>query len=204
MAGAVSLRVTGDSDTAMTPARPATSAGALAAQIAELVKPVLPRSVPLPPGYHVVGQGAFSAGVLEKTFGGWREALDAVGTAFRTFRLRRQPDYDVARRSLQGTPPTSGETIQRAAFGLPMEFRFRNTPGKARISLPESDRRGSPLFLTLDRLAGNRLAVVWCLFRARLTPGDRIRVDRSLAQAPGLDVVDEMLSQPFWASHRIA
>jgi CRISPR/Cas system CMR-associated protein Cmr1 (group 7 of RAMP superfamily) len=204
MAGAVSLRQTDSSDTAMIPAQPAASAAALATRFTELLEPGLRRTVPAPPGYHVIAQRAFSAGVLKTTFAGWREALDAVGAEFRKFRLRKQPDYDVARGALQGKPLARNETIRRAAFGLPIRFRFKGAQESLPVRLPESDRRGSPLFLTLERLADRRLAVVWCLFRARVAPGDHIRIGTSSAPAPGLEIVDEMLSQPFWSFHRIA
>lgn len=177
----------------------------LAARLRELIQPSLGRRMSSS-RYHIVATGTFKAGVLRRPFGTWREALDTIGGALRSFRLRREPDYSIARRVAEGQELAQGQTISRAAFGMPIQFRFRSLGGRRLdVAMDASDRRGSPLFLTLERLnARSAIAVVWCLFRSPLTPDGTIRVGHSSAPAPDLSIIDEMLGRSEWASHPVA
>lgn len=204
MAGAVHLAAARPQE--LVPVEPAADPAALAARLRALIGPVFGRRV-RDVRYHVVARGFFRAGVLLKTYQDWQTALDCVGTVIREFRSRRQPDYDLARAIIQGRPPDPRQTITRAAFGLPITFRFRSLQGQSvTVQLPESDRRGSPLFLTLERLEGGRLAVVWSLFRAPLTQDGRIQIRNSgtALPAPESELVERMLSEPAWRSHVVA
>ncbi|MBI2528925.1 MAG: type III-B CRISPR module RAMP protein Cmr1 [Candidatus Rokubacteria bacterium] len=225
LAGAVSLRTDAGGVVRKAPwiaDVPAKDTEELAQRVRGLLGPALARACQRPQ-YHVVAQGWFSAGVVTRTFPGWEMALDDVGSAYRLFRQfdppgsqrRRRPDYDVVKSVVARQPPPPGQTVTRAAFGLPIEFRFNSLSGspKERVTLPSREgekpgetRRGSPLFLTLDKLANGRLALIWCLFRSPLAPDGRIRVGPTDYPAPDLSrsIIDEMLGQPFWASHRIA
>ncbi|MGH7265540.1 MAG: RAMP superfamily CRISPR-associated protein [Candidatus Rokuibacteriota bacterium] len=204
MAGAVSLGTAG-------PVGPiawirAGTPDALAGRLRELIQPSLGRRVGQP-RYHIVASGAFRAGVLQRVFRTWREALDTIGSALRSFRLRREPDYSIAKGVAHGQRLAQGQTITRAAFGLPIQFRFRSLGGSGfGVEMEASDRRGSPLFLTLERLADplSPIAVVWCLFRSPLTPDGSIRIGQSSAPAPDLSIIDEMLRRPEFASHAVA
>lgn len=216
LAGAVSLR-------AASPAMPfqdraARDPGALARYLTSLLAAAPrargdSRSTGLP-GYHVVAPGVCRAGVLHEPFTTWEEAADTVGRMYARFRqfdppgstTRRRPDYDVAKSAATGTTPPPGQTVRRAAFGLPIGFRFNSLGGRrveARPNEKESDRRGSPLFLTLERLADGRLAVVWCVFRSRLVSDDVIRLDRVRTPAPDFSLIDEMLARDEWVSHSV-
>jgi CRISPR-associated protein Cmr1 len=147
--------------------------------------------------------------VLDRSFSSWWEALDAVGTTFKAFRLREPNDYQGIKAIL-----TRGRvilpTIKRAVFGLPLGFFFSSLykqlveqgvpQRKARAQasatvLPRSgDRRASPLFFRVLALPSSdepRYAVVVGLFRARFLPDDSLVVrprDRSIrpfyCQAP--------------------
>jgi CRISPR-associated protein Cmr1 len=203
MAGAVSLLATSPGSTLPTGHAP--NPEALAARLADLIGPAHRRRLPGPPRYHVIASTAFRAGVLRRSFADWRAALDAVGTFLREFRLRRQPDYDVAKHLVEGRQPHPGATITRAAFGLPLTFRFRSAQGRSlQVKLGSSDRRGSPLFLSLERLEDGGLAVVWSHFRAPLSPDGSVQAGTSRLTAPGHEAVDEMLRRSEWASHAIA
>jgi len=152
----------------------------------------------------VVGRGVFDAGVLKKTYEAWPEALNDVGSALRDFRSRRQPDYGVAKAVEEHADLAPGSTLERAAFGMPIQFRFRSLGWrgpKVSLSGGEGDRRGSPLFLTLERLKNGQLAVVWCLFRSALTPGGHIRVGGRELRAPALGIIEELLKQ--WRFHSV-
>jgi hypothetical protein len=204
MAGAVHLSAR--EPHAIFGAEPAPDPQALAARLKALIAPLLSRELRAP-RYHVVARGHFRAGVLREAFRSWGEALDEVGSALREFRLKRPPDYGLAKELVQGRPIPPGSAITRAAFGLPLTFRFRSLGGRSTtIQLPDSDRRGSPLFLTLEKLQGGRLAVVWSLFGGPLSAGGSllVRETRAPLAAPGQDVVEQLLREPVWASHLIA
>ncbi len=203
MAGAVHL--TANAPHPIFPAQPASDSAALARRLKDLIAPALVRTLQ-PARYHVVARDQFVAGVLRKAYGRWEDALDEVGSALRDFRWRRQPDYEIAKNLAQGRPVEPGKTIGRAAFGLPLSFRFSSLRGAppVMIQLPGSDRRGSPLFLTLERLQQGKLAVVWCLFHGPLGPG-RIAVRNRQIQMPEPDqgAIDALLREPAWSSHMI-
>jgi hypothetical protein len=214
LAGAVSLRAPEPPFLSESPKDPAT----LARRLTAVLTGLRPRGASLaqPPRYHVVADGVFRAGVLKRTFATWEEAAGEVGRSFGLFRRNRQPDKDIARAMVIGGPRPPG-TITRAAFGLPIGFRFsagtvevtagrgqappgRPTPGRDK---DDAGRRGSPLFLSLERLADGRLAVVWCCFGAQLTPDGQIQVGRTAMAAPDLSLIDELLNQDAWASHPV-
>jgi hypothetical protein len=236
MAGAVSLLAPRD-PTGLIAAVPAASPEHLASRIQGLLAPALARRCSNL-RYHIVARGAFSAGVLKDSFDSWQHALERVGEAYRDFRqfdppgsrCRRRPDYDVAKNALDGQQPGGLETITRAAFGLPIQFKFKSRQDRmAEIRLPKTDDfhgdrrgRGSPLFLTLERLEGGRLAVVWSWFRGPVTPDGKIAIqtfrrertaqgrerwvpDRDFAASePPVAILEDMLRQPAWNSHLIA
>lgn len=219
MAGALALTLA-RGDGPVVAASPAKDPDELAARLVALLagarKPLHPERPPARPAFHVVGQSLslpgrggqdsqwFSAGVLKRDYPNWGSALDAVGKAFSDFRRTLTADSELARRVGSGdAQPPQGRTIMRAAFGLPLTFRSGGRVS-ASVRPPTTDRRGSPMFLTLEQLAGDRLAVVWCLFRARLTLDDHMRVGSTPWPAPDFSVIDQMLKEPFWASHRIA
>jgi hypothetical protein len=197
---------------------PAADPASLAARLRNIIKPALDRRVTTPE-YHIVAPRWFSAGVLRTTFTGWRDAMDRIGEAYQQFRQfdppqsgrRRRPDYDVVKAALTGGPLPAGQTVTRAAFGLPILFRFRSAgvgTGEVRLTndpqtREKRDRRGSPLFLTLERFADSRVAVIWCLFRSPLTPEGKIAIGEKVAPAPDLSIIDQMLKQPLWNSHPI-
>jgi hypothetical protein len=169
------------------------------------------------PRYHVIGPRWFAAGVFKDTFRTWREAMDRVGESFQRFRQfepgntgRRQPDYAIAKAAVTNQPLPRGETITRAALGLPIQFRFRSERGKGvDVRFPDEpprrDRRGSPLFLTLEKLTQDRLAVVWCVFRSAVSPEGQILVGGRPLAAPDHSILDELLRHPDWqSSHMIA
>jgi hypothetical protein len=199
---------------------PATDPESLAARIQQLLAPALgPGRKVDSARYHVIAPRYFSAGVVKKPLPtpNWGAAMEAVGDAFREFRQfepgtnrRRQPDYAVAKDALRGRAPVAGKTITRAAFGLPIRFRFNSEGGKTvQAELPavgnmRRDRRGSPFLLTLEKLGDGRLAVVWCLFRSPLSPSGKIRIGEVTASAPDFGLVDEMLGRQQWDSYKIA
>lgn len=214
MAGAVFLRARDPEPAAPFRSKPAENPEDLARYLRELITPSATRT--LPSGsrlsdYHVVAAGTFRAGVLKKAYRSGEEAVGEIGRQYAQFRAEQRNDTDIARAAASGTPPPAG-TIRRAAFGLPIGFRLGGPPvqvlpgsGTGRgASRDTGARRGSPFFLTLERLADDRLAVVWCFFRSRLTEDERINVAGKTLPAPDLSLIDEMLRRPEWDSHVVA
>jgi CRISPR-associated protein Cmr1 len=56
-------------------------------------------------------------------YGDWAAALDVAGRRLQDFRVRRQPDYDRVKEALRSGRPLR-QTPERAAFGLPLTFRY--------------------------------------------------------------------------------
>lgn len=58
----------------------------------------------------------------------WPEALNSLGRTLQDFRVRRQPDYDIAKNHLLAAARAGGSPMRsapgRVTFGLPLAFRF--------------------------------------------------------------------------------
>jgi CRISPR-associated protein Cmr1 len=106
-----------------------------------------------------------------------KPALEALGASMRDFRNRREPDHREVALWLTGraTPPT----VERAAFGLPLPFRYSNggPRGVVQSSNREHDRRSSPVLLRVAKLGGAapQYVGVVVLFKAQfLPPGEQL------------------------------
>lgn len=95
--------------------------------------------------------------LLAEGFKNWEEALNAAGRKLQDFRVRRQPDYDDVKRALQSGQPVT-HAPERAAFGLPLTFRYSSLPGPSAEFVPtrhggqDRTRHASLLFIRLVRL----------------------------------------------------
>jgi len=92
--------------------------------------------------------------------GQWHRVLNELGRSLQEFRLRREPDYsDIKARLAHGRPLSHAP--ERAAFGLPLTFRFRATGKKtARFGAAigrETFHRWPSLLLLRPARLGNRL-----------------------------------------------
>ncbi|MGQ9681034.1 MAG: type III-B CRISPR module RAMP protein Cmr1 [Anaerolineae bacterium] len=110
--------------------------------------------------------------------GAWstaERAIDAVGDALRQYRSRREPDHARVARWLHGQ---AIPTVERAAFGLPIPYRYSDgrTSGTIQASMRDGgrgkpiDRRGSPLWLKVSNTGDGRSIAVATLFGARFLP----------------------------------
>ncbi len=132
---------------------------------------------------------------------GWELALNDAGTRLQQFRLRRDPDYGAVKahlvkkneRELQshgqmppGVRPAYLSTgPERAAFGLPLTFRYSSLqqggsdrrPGPIQMTVvgTRHDRMASPLFIRIVRLGDSHHALFAHLPAPRLSPGEELK-----------------------------
>lgn len=134
--------------------------------------------------------------------GVWRsseEAVDAIGGQMRDFRSHREPDHREVARWLSGA---AVDTVERAAFGLPLPFRYSGGLfGVVEGSSQEIDRRASPLWLKVSRTAAGGYAGVATLFYSRFLPeGERLAaVGRRTNPPSDYSLVERFISERFQA-----
>ena len=138
-----------------------------------------PRAAPVQLGIPSLHPALTWLGVFPKEWPNWEEALEEVGEAFRAFRNRHGPDYQGVKTFIQtGQPPA---TVERAAFGLPLQFFYRSLPANApagnkatvagrRARARKIDRSASPLHFRVVPLTSGGCAVVALAFVLPLLP----------------------------------
>ncbi len=109
----------------------------------------------------------------------WSDALNAMeqaGKRFQQFRYKRSPDFP----SVLDDYLNAGRspTLERPAFGLPLQFRYRSAPDKqAMVETEYFTRRASPLLLRFLKLGDGRIALVLIHFRSSFLPsGERLKI----------------------------
>ena len=94
--------------------------------------------------------GGAGVRLLPASFKGWEEALNHAGRQMQDFRQRLQPDYDNVEEHLRFRAREGGIKLraapQRAAFGLPLAFRYSSLHG----------RFTSTIFVPYERAAAER------------------------------------------------
>jgi len=119
-----------------------------------------------PPRFDVLAPGTCRIWVLgdRQPWSTWQQALDSIGGRMRDFRNRRRPDYDTMRDWMRhGATPT---TVERAAFGLPLPFRYSRRGPFDVVQGSQHDRRSSPLWLRVTKLTNGRYIGVATLFKS--------------------------------------
>ncbi len=142
------------------------------------------------PEYDVLAPSVAEVWVVSGSPDGWEnpwKALEHIGAKLRDYRSHRSPlgraDHDGVLAWLEGggSPPQ----IQRAAFGLPIPFRY-SEGGPSDVIIPEQgDRRASPLRIRITRLTTGRYAGVLTLFKSRfLEAGKQLQLQTRKWKAP--------------------
>ncbi|MBD0343258.1 MAG: type III-B CRISPR module RAMP protein Cmr1 [Coleofasciculus sp. Co-bin14] len=109
----------------------------------------------------------------------WDNLLDSFGARYRNFRLRynnaTQEDYKEIKDWLSSSGKKPVTTVKRAAFGLPIIFRFRSLPGKqATVSATgRINRISSPLHIRVVALSNQRCVILISHFKTQLLPNNR-------------------------------
>jgi hypothetical protein len=108
----------------------------------------------------------------------WEEALESLGQAFKAYRAGLDDDRRQVGALLMGRGTQPPDTIQRAAFGLPIVFYYRGA-GQSALEGSTHDRRASPLHMRITRLDDNRFVPIVTCFKAQLLPnGEHLKLPR--------------------------
>jgi CRISPR-associated protein Cmr1 len=104
----------------------------------------------------------------------WEWALWRLGMAMQTFRQKREPDYSAVKAHLEqcgrkGNPVPRGVTPnflssspERAAFGLPLTFRYRSLRASTTFRPALHERSASPILLRVVEIGGRaHPLVIW-------------------------------------------
>ncbi len=111
-------------------------------------------------------------------------AVEEIGTALRVFRSRREPDHANVARWLQGEKIPS---VERAAFGLPIPYRYSGGGPFGTIQATGIDRRASPLWLHISRIGSGQYVGVATLFKSRfLAQGTKLQA-KTRGSSPPVD-----------------
>ncbi len=152
-----------------------------------------------PSAFDVLHPSACKIWVVGKAFGSWKEALDSIGQRMQGFRNRRAPDYQNVKDAVRGQPLT--QPVKRAAFGLPIVFYYRSLGGaKGTLEGEHHDRRASPLFIRVTRLANEKYVLVLTLFQAQLLGAkEKLKLKRkgppTHVNAPDLSLIDDFIQE---------
>ena len=122
-------------------------------------------SITNPPTFDVLAPEYCKIWVL----GSWNsadEALNAIGEAIWRFRAYRPKDHDGV---LDWCKTNEITEVERAIFGLPIQFRYTKGP-TAMVNGSGVQRRASPLWLKVSKTADNKYVGVATLFMSEFLP----------------------------------
>lgn len=142
------------------------------------------------PSYDVIAPDAVQIWIVANAQGGWTsssDALNGIGEKMRDYRSHRKTvgreDHDAVLKWLEegGASPE----IKRAAFGLPIPFRYSDGGPSDVIQAEGSERRASPLRIRITRLTTGKYVGVMTLFQSRfLEEGKSLMLQTRKRKAP--------------------
>lgn len=115
---------------------------------------------------------------------GWAYALNLSGQLMQDFRLRKEPDYTEVKQQICAMEPNTAKLNkdvnpapmkvgpQRAAFGLPLIFRYPSLKGSNEITFEgtrKHQRSGSPVWIRIVEI-GNKCYPFFAFMSAPLLP----------------------------------
>jgi len=95
--------------------------------------------------------------------------VESIGAALRDFRTRREPDRNNVAKWLNGQRIP---TVERAAFGLPIPYRYSDGGPSGTIQGTNVDRRASPLWLKVSQTTYGSYVGIATLFKSVFLPRD--------------------------------
>lgn len=143
----------------------------------------------------------------------WGDALDEIGLRFRDYRGKQSDRLEI-REWLSGR--RKSPTIQRAAFGLPMQIQYkqgfpppvvlqaRRDEGKSVVNY---DRRASPLSLQVRQLASGEFVGIAVFFNSEYLPrGSRLlaqnqkrKIEKETTPPTSLQIISDFITTEFHA-----
>ncbi len=163
------------------------------------------------PSYDVIAPDAVQIWIVANAQGGWSsfsDALNGIGEKMRDYRSHRKTvgraDHDAVLKWLEegGTSPE----IKRAAFGLPIPFRYSDGGPSDVIQAEGSERRASPLRIRITRLTTGKYVGVLTLFQSRFLDDGKslmLQTRKRKAPAPTNYKVIEDFIQTFEMKRRV-
>ncbi len=156
----------------------------------------------LPTTFDILHKDTCRIFVLDHTFEEYSKAIESISGIFQEFRSKRQRDYDAVKSAMRSGKNLS-DTVKRAAFGLPVPFYFRSLGRNSKLQASRGnekiDRRSSPLWMRVVRLANNKYTIVFTWFKSQFLPSDAQLIltekGKSDLRAPALP--DDCLIQMF-------
>ncbi len=121
--------------------------------------------------------------IIRSTWNNALEAMEQVGRKFQQFRRERGPDFP----SVLDDYLRAGRSpeLERPAFGLPLQFRYRSAPDKqAMVETEHYARRASPLLFRFLKLGGGKIALVLLHFKSSFLPSDERLKIRDQSRGP--------------------
>jgi hypothetical protein len=117
----------------------------------------------------------------------------------RDFRNRTQPDHDGVLGWL--TRNDSPQEVERAAFGLPLPFRYTHTRAHGVVEGTDHDRRASPLWLRVVKLNEDLYVGVATLFKSEFLPdSERLQIKGKRGYVPpptNYTVLEDFVASQF-------
>ncbi|WP_448564831.1 type III-B CRISPR module RAMP protein Cmr1 [Trichothermofontia sp.] len=121
----------------------------------------------------------------------WDTLLDDFGIHYQNFRSRykdaQHHDYKEIKEWLRTNGGSSIATVKRAAFGLPIQFRFRSLSNKSAFveATSKINRSASPMHIKVIELSNNKKLVLIICFKSSLLPSnEKLLVKSKSASKP--------------------
>ena len=133
----------------------------------------------------------------------YHKALNKIGENYKQFRSRKQPDYNTVKNFI--ITGNISQTIQKAAFGLPLEYRYRSEHGSnAHIEGSDNNRQrsASPIIFKVIKVKSNNNSLFYpivLLFDRKLLPdADNIKIKGTQIKADNTKTkrIPKFVSQP--------
>ncbi len=114
--------------------------------------------------------------VIQNTWSDALAAMEDVGKKFQQFRHKRKPDFpSVLEDYLRAA---RSPVLERPAFGLPVQFRYRSAPEKqAMVETEHFTRRASPLLFRFLKLSGGKISLALIYLKSSFLPsGEKLKI----------------------------